>query len=180
MSDEIYPWLAVRTFNCNEMRISSVLSEHHISHFVPMVRKQVFDDEHDAIPPRVVFVPAIHNYIFIEKTVSDEEIVNVLSDSGYPYLIFKDKKTNQFIEISSEEMRQFRLMSDPNINEGFLTTQEEIEAKPGKTVEIIHGQMKGMNGTLIRTKNKYFLLKVICGVGVMVHISRWYCKVLDT
>ena len=37
----------------------------------------------------------------------------------------------------------------------------------------------GMTGKLHRVKNSYFFIKTLVGVGVMLHISRWYCKVLE-
>ena len=52
----------------------------------------------------------------------------------------------------------------------------EAEAKPGMEVEVVHGQFAGIRGKLHKSNQKYWFIKTVGGISVMLRISRWYCK----
>ena len=55
---------------------------------------------------------------------------------------------------------------------------DEARHKAGSMVEVCHGPLKGLTGRLVRENHKYFLLKEVPGMGVMLKVTRWCCKVL--
>jgi ribosomal protein L24 len=57
---------------------------------------------------------------------------------------------------------------------------EEAQLKVGDPVLVAHGPLKGITGRLVRQNKKYFLLKEVPGMGVMVKVSRWCCKPIQT
>ena len=55
---------------------------------------------------------------------------------------------------------------------------EEARLKVGTPVLVNHGPLKGLTGRLVRQNHKYFLLKEVPGIGVMLKVSRWCCQPL--
>ena len=141
-------WVVIRTFNRKEMEVSSFLTKNELHHFIPMTYTEKLKKGEDK--PRMVLVPVVHNYIFVEKTLSDHDMV------------------------------EFRLLCDPDYSKTpkeFVDT-EDAEALPGKEVMVVHGQFKGIRGKLCKKNQKYWFVKTVGGISVMLRISRWYCKVV--
>lgn len=171
-------WYAVRTFNCKEMAFSNHLVEKGVECFVPMTYKA--KQGKDGEKPRKVLVPIIHNYVFVKPgALSDEALTGILEELRDPYYILRNKQSKKFYEISETEMNEFRLLCDPNFENSIFMTSEEAEAKPGKEVRIVQGAFKGLTGKLHRVKNQFYFVKTMGDLGVMLRISRWYCKVID-
>ena len=170
-------WYAIRTFNCKEMQISEFLKEKGLNNFVPMAFTTKFDK--DSEKPHRVLVPVIHNYLFLQKTLPEKEILELIKDCPYPMVILKSAETKASYEISDAEMAEFRLLCDPQFDNSIFMKSDEAEAKPGKDVVVIHGPFTGVRGKLYRVKNDYYLVKAFVGIGVMLRISRWYCRVED-
>ena len=55
---------------------------------------------------------------------------------------------------------------------------DEAKLKVGSPVTVKYGPLKGLNGKLVRQSKKYYLLKEVPGVGVMIKVSRWCCQAL--
>lgn len=168
-------WYAIRTFNCKEVKISNYLAERGLPNFVPMTYSQRFIEGKEK--PQKILVPVVHNYLFLQKIQSESTILQVLQECPIPMSIIKERDTNKFCEISESEMAEFRLLCDPQFDSSIFVDSEEIEAKPGREVMIIHGPFKGVSGKLCRVRNNYYFIKAFVGIGVMVRISRWYCQV---
>ena len=60
-------WVVIRTFNRKEMEVSSFLTKNELHHFIPMTYTEKLKKGEDK--PRMVLVPVINNYIFLEKTL---------------------------------------------------------------------------------------------------------------
>ena len=172
-------WLVLRTYNRKEMEISSFLQQNGLRHFIPMTwqERHVKDGE----KPQRVLVPIIHNYVFLEKTLDEERLMSLLSQCRVPLHVMKDKASGRFSEIPEREMSEFRLICDPE----YATTPKEFivgddaEALPGKEVIVVHGPFAGVRGKLHKKNQKYWFVKTVGGVSVMLRISRWYCKVMN-
>ncbi len=169
-------WYAIRTFNCKEMEISEFLKEKHLHCFVPMTIAEKFRKNEDK--PKRIFVPVIHNYLFLQKTKPEREISKILNECRIPLSVIKKENTSKFYEVSDKEMNEFRLLCDPDFDNSIFMEKDEADAKTGKDVIIIHGQFEGIKGKLYRKDNNFYFIKTLVGIGVMVRISRWYCKVL--
>ncbi len=172
-------WYALRTFNRREMDVKAWLEEQGHETFVPM--RLVERVKHDGEKPSRTFVPAIHNYLFSVKQLEARPMRTFMATCPWPVSILR--KAGSDVEpymVTDREMNEFRLLSDPDFKDAHFMERDEAEAKPGKEVRVVHGPFKGMRGKLHRVKNNYFLIKTVGDMGVQVHISRWYCKVLDT
>ena len=174
-NDNISCWYAIRTFNCKEVAISNFLTGRGLPNFVPMTYSTKFVEGKEK--PLKILVPVVHNYLFLQKTKSTSDILQILNECSIPMSIIRDRDTKKFCEISDSEMREFRLLCDPQFDSSIFLDSEDVEAKPGKEVIIIHGPFKGVRGKLHRVRNNYYFIKAFVGIGVMVRISRWYCQV---
>lgn len=169
-------WYAVRTFNHKEGIISDFLTENQVSHFIPMIYTEKCKEGEK---PRKVLIPVVHNLLFIQKIMPETELMKLLQTCPVPMSVVKKQDSNAYYEISDYEMREFRAICDPEYKDTRYVTSEEAEAKAGKLVRVIHGPFKGQEGKLVRFGNDYFIVKTLVGIGVMLHISRWYCQILE-
>lgn len=169
-------WYAIRTFNCQEMKLSAFLKEKGKTHFIPMTYAEKKTREGKV---KRVLVPVVHNLLFLKKEDSQKQILQMLDEFALPVNIFRQKESSRFCEITDREMQEFRALCDPEFEASRFITPEEAEAKPGKQVRIIHGPFAGMTGKLHRVRNNYYFIKSLVGVGVMMRISRWYCTVIS-
>ena len=175
MIEQPSSWYALRTFNCQEQKVSRFLTSRECSHFIPM--KVVMSKPKDNESPKKVLEPAIHNILFVQKNGTQQEMLELLSECSVPVRIFRYPGVNEFCEIPDSEMMELRMFCDPqyqNISE-FLT-QDEAENMVGKEVRVTKGSFKGSIGRLVRRQKQYYFLKIVTGMGVMVRISRWYCE----
>lgn len=165
-------WYAVRTFHNMECQLSEYLKSKGIIHFIPMTTgvKTKQGKAHR------VLVPVVHNLLFIQRTLPDKELVEVLKESDIAYNIYRYADSTRYSEISDREMREFRAFCDPSLEDTRYVSGAEAEMKVGREVMIVQGAFKGIRGKLVRYGNDYFMVKTLVGVGVMIHISRWYCK----
>ena len=166
-------WYALRTFNCQEQKVSSFLTDKGYMNFIPMVHVLKADNEKEE---KKVLVPAVHNLLFIRKSGSLKQMMNVLKECQIPVIFFRYPGVEQYCEISERDMAEFRFLCDPQFTTTTFLTQAEAEAMVGKEVRVVSGPFKGSCGKLIRKSKEYFFLKSVIGMGVMIRIPRWYCK----
>lgn len=174
MQKETYNgWCAVKTVHCKEMEIADWLRSQGFECFVPMTYKIDCSKERE----KRVLVPAVHNYLFVRRIVSDAEFEKVVSQSTIPFYVIKSLKGKQYAVISDAEMTEFRMICDPDFSDdATFMSSAEADIIPGHEVEVIKGPWKGTRGKLARIKGKHFFIKAVIGMGVMLHISRWYCR----
>ena len=96
--------------------------------------------------------PVVSNLIFVKKTVRQQAMSELLIRCQYKMSVITRKY------LSSEESR----------------------LKVGTPVLVKHGPLKGLSGRLVRQSHKYFLLKEVPGLGVMLKVSRWCCQPIET
>lgn len=176
------PWYAVRTFNCQEQKVSRFLDEKELVHFIPLtyskeVKKPVEGEEQDAAP-KPVLVPAVHNLLFVQKKGSQKDMLKALAESTVPVSLFRQPGDTRLCEISARDMIELRMLCDPQYKTSVFMTQGEAEAMIGKDVRVIAGPFKGSIGRLVRKHKQFYFLKAVIGMGVMVRISRWYCEAI--
>ena len=169
------PWYAIRTFNCQEQKVSRYLTDCGYVHFIPMTVSVTQTPEGKS---KQILVPAVHNLLFVQKQGTQKQMVQLLSECQIPVSIFRQPGTRSFCEISAREMLELRLLCDPEFTSSSYMTQSEAEAMVGKEVRVMKGPFKGAVGKLVRKDKQYYFLKAIIGMGVMVRISRWYCEPL--
>lgn len=168
------PWYALRTFNCQEQKVSRFLTERGIVHFIPMSLRVVKPKGNE--PEKRILVPAIHNLIFVQKQESQQQMLQLFKECAVPVSPFRQPGMDTICEIPAREMIELRMLCDPQFKTSIFFSQAEAEGLIGKDVRVINGPFKGSIGTLIRKKGNYYFLKIVVGMGVMVRISRWYCE----
>ena len=173
MSSDNEPWYAIRTFNCQEQKVSRYLQDCGYVHFIPMTISVKPNAEGK---PKQILVPAIHNLLFVQKKGDLKEMVKMLGECQIPVSIFRQPGNKDFCEIPARDMVELRLLCDPEFQTSTYMTQSEAEAMVGKEVRVVKGPFKGSVGKLVRKDKQYYFLKAIIGMGVMVRVSRWYCE----
>jgi len=174
MYNERHTWLVIQTFNRRELDVSAFLTEKGLNHFIPMRYKERFDG-YDKKPKRVL-LPVVHNYIFVEKTLGDDEMENILAECPYPSRFLKPKDSDRPSEIPNRDMFEFRILCDPQYEEKTRIEENVEDLEIGRAVEVVHGTFAGIRGRLIRKKNHYWLIKTLAGISVQLRITRWFCR----
>ena len=116
----------------------------------------------------------------IDCIIEEKDLRTKLSECYYPLTLMTDRSSGKLSEISDREMIEFRLLCDPDYSKTpkeFVET-DDSKAIPGKDVMVVHGQFAGIRGRLLKKNQKYWFVKTVGGISVMLRISRWYCKVL--
>lgn len=124
--------------------------------------------------------PVVSNLIFVKKVMSENEMRRLVYEAPYKMMVYRRNTTDRaFCEISAREMHEFRLMCNPEIELRKYVSEAEAQMKPGAPVLVKYGPLKGLTGRLVRSDKKYYLLKEVPGIGVMLKVSRWCCIPLE-
>ena len=175
-ASDIQPWYAVRTFNCQEQKVSRFLTERGYIHFIPMT---IIKETGDESTLKRTMVPAVHNLLFIQRKETAEQLIKDLSECQFPTSIFRHPGEKKCCEIPGLDMIELRMLCDPNFKTSTFMSQPEAEAMVGKEVRVVAGPFKGSTGRLVRKNKQFYFLKTVIGMGVMVRISRWYCEPIN-
>lgn len=169
-------WFAVRTFYCKEESVARYLSSHGIEHFIPQRYQEevTLDGER-----KRKLVPAVHNLLFIKSTISEKEMKDIISQCPVSVSVIKNQGTKKYYQIPNSQMVEFRAICDPNYKDTLYVDQEVAEARVGEEVRVVRGQFTGLKGKLVRYKNRSYVVIVLAGLGVMIHIPKWYCRKLN-
>ena len=175
--DAATPWYALRLFSIKQQALDDELRERGFTTFIP---KQVVDFRDKSNKLRHELRPVVRNLIFLKKAMDEKELRKEIFNFPYKVsVIKKGRDTNEMAEISAEEMQEFQLMCDPKLAEKKFISEESAKLKVGAPVIVTHGPLKGLKGKLVRSNKKYYLLKDIPGIAVMLKVTRWCCQPLE-
>lgn len=104
------PWYAVRTYNKQEKKVTDFFNRMSLYNFVPMRYSDRFTDEE--VPQRIL-VPAIHNLVFLKKTLSQKEMIGILHECPVPVSPIRRGDTRDLYEIRNQDMTEMRVLCDP-------------------------------------------------------------------
>jgi len=167
------PWYAMRLYSIKQMEIAEYLQDKGLETFIPM-EYFVYIDKHNRRCKKLR--PVVRNLLFLKKTLPEKEIRTIVNAMPYQVsIIKKDKEHINYYEIPYKQMFEFKIMCNPDIEMRKYITEEEARLKTGDKVIVHHGPMKGMTGRLVRQSKKYYLLKEVPGMAVMIKVSRWCC-----
>ena len=170
-------WHAVKLFAVRQKDVADYFSDCGLESFIPMCRHDLVDGEgrrrHD-------IRPVVTNLIFVKAAFGVRRMLAIYS--GYPRRLFvmrKSKDNPELYNIPDRQMREFILMCNPELGMKRYLTESEARMKSGQRVVVDYGPLKGLSGRLVRQSRKYFLLKDVPGMAVMIKVSRWCCRPVE-
>lgn len=176
-NEELVPWYAVRLFSSNLLKARGYFDEKAVEYFVPM---QYYDYEDENGRHKRKLRPVVSNLIFVKKTMTTHAMAELIHESDIKMaVITKSRENREYYEIPPKQMSDFQTMCNPELQMRKFLSSDEAKLKVGTPVLVSHGPLKGLTGRLVRQSHKYFLLKEVPGMGVMLKVSRWCCQPLS-
>lgn len=177
ITDDGHSWYAIRVFSLRLEEVKCFFAGQGLEYFIP---EQYVEIEGKDGRPHSVLKPVVRNLIFIKQTISDGELSSLIQGCRLKLsVIKKTKESNDYVLIPHQQMYEFRLMCNPEITMRKYVSTDEARLKSGAPVFVKFGPLKGLTGRLVRTSKKYYLLKEVPGMGVMLKVSRWCCVPLE-
>lgn len=176
MSEDDIPWFALRLFSVRQLEIAEILKGEGLEVFIPMEYVDIEDRKNHV---KRVLRPVLRNLLFIKKTICQKEMRRIIA--ALPYRVSMYRKTSgsiEYYEIPARQMFEFRAMCNPDIIMRKYLSETQAKLKAGTPVIVTHGPLKGLQGKLVRSDKKYYLLKEVPGLGVMLKVTKWCCKPL--
>lgn len=175
-NNDAMSWFAARIFHTKQMKFKSFLEENGIECFVPTEDCEL---KMEGGEYQVVSKPVVSNLLFIKTQLREEDIQSMVNQTDFnPYFFKKDNDSNKFYHIPASQMEEFIALSETKADLKKYITGEQAQLKKGTPVFVKYGPLKGLQGKLVRQDKKYYLLKEIPGVGIMLKISKWCCRPL--
>ena len=116
----------------------------------------------------------------MKQSIDEKQFRHIVSEMNYKISVLRKSISSQeYCLIPHDQMYEFRLMCNPEVTMRKFVSSDEAHLKVGDEVLVKFGPMKGMTGRLVRSNKKYYLLKEIPGIGVMLKISRWCCVPME-
>jgi transcription antitermination factor NusG len=175
---ETTPWFGVQLYGLRPKEMADYLTGKDIESFFPMHDVDFIDREgkhsHE-------LRPVVSNLIFIKKTMEDKLLQGMMEEryKGHFYIIRKTRGSSVFYQIPARQMQEFMIMCNPELLMKKYLSENEAKLKKGDRVMVTHGPLKGLSGRLVRSSGKYYPLKEIPGMAVMMKVTRWCCQKMD-
>ena len=156
-------WYVLRVTYQREIAASKCLEEMQIEHYVPTVRKRIYNDKGVSIGWKTE--PPLHNYIFVRDTYSNLLLVKQGKLDYLRFMMAKDPMTgeNKPQYVPDKQMADFikvvRTM-------GSKPVDPDIDLKKGDKVRVLVGPFEGVEGVFVRMPNHHEKRVVIKIEGV--------------
>ena len=175
-AEDLTPWYALKLYFSRYKTVSQWLSDQKLEYFVPM---QYVDIEKNGRVKHELR-PVVSNLVFLKKTLGQKELMLLFADAPIRLsVVRKSRENREWYEINAREMREFQTMCNPEIELRKYLSESEAKMKVGAPVLVKYGPLKGLSGKLVRSNKKYYLLKEVPGLGVMLKVSRWCCVPME-
>ena len=175
--DDQFPWYAVRLFTFSHRGLEEFFQDHGVECFVPRQYVDFVDKEGKR---QRELRPVVRNLFFVKKDRDEKFFRSVFQEAPFKMSVIRKSSDNSaYYEIPSHQMFEFRVMCNPEIQMRKFLSEEEAVLKVGTPVIVTHGPLKGLSGKLVRQSKKYFLLKEVPGMAVMMKVTRWCCKAME-
>ena len=173
-TDDTAPWYALRLFKRSMKPVKEYLNEKQLIYFIPMNYRERVDK--DGKTHREL-VPVVSNLIFLKKTATEKEIVEIISECNHPVSFLRRQRYDVHpIEIPSNEMKELIYVCNPDkINYKYID-DKEAALKTGSEVIVTRGPLQGVRGKLVRSNHLYYIIRSFTGLSLMLKVSRWCCK----
>ena len=176
IEDDGCPWYAVRLFTLKQDEVAAAFKDKGLHFFIPLQYVDYLDRDGKR---RGKLAPVVKNLLFLKKTVEQKTLRGLVAEIPYKMMVVHKIDSGDYYEIPSKQMYEFSVMCNPDLLINKFMTEEEAKLKQGTPVLVTHGPLKGLTGKLVRQSRKYFLLKEVPGMAVMIKVTRWCCKAVE-
>jgi len=158
MIPNIKTWYAIYTKSRNEKKVSSLLAEQDIEHYLPLVKKiRQWSDRR-----KTVEEPLFSSYIFVH--ITEKEHLPVLQTPGVvKFVSFERRK----VPVRDVQITAIKKYVETGIEEIFNEEAYTI----GKRVRVTRGALKGLEGTLVGLLGKQRVKVEIDAIGQSVFLK---------
>lgn len=170
-----FGWFAVNVFFNRVTRMSSILSEDDVQHYVPMRTVEVFKDgqkvyEKKQLVTSLLFLKCTPHYLQLLK-----------ERFGDAFYVYSDIETKKPRIIPDKEMESFKLVTSVGDLGLELLPEGFAECKIGDHVKVIDGVFKGAEGYVKRIQGRKRLIVSIEGIAVVAtsYIPRSFLQKME-
>ena len=171
------PWYVIRLFSFRLKNVESFFEEKGLEYFVPMHYEDVLDENGH---PHQVLKPVVGNLVFVKKTMTQNEMRAIVAETEFKMSVYrKNQESSDYYEIPAKQMFDFQMMCNPEMVNHKFMSEDEAKLKKGTPVLVKYGPLSGLTGKLVRSSKKYYLLKEVPGLAVMLKVTRWCCVPIE-
>lgn len=169
-----HPWYCLRLFTLKPYEIASFFNQEGVKTFVPE-HYEDYEDSNGHV--KHALKPVVKNLIFVEIPDDENKLHELVKTDRYKMALMKGcRADDKPAMIPANQMKEFLLMCNPELSSIIVSEDANVMLKNGDPVEVHHGPLKGLTGELVRQTKKYYLLKRVPGMGVLLKVSKWCCK----
>uniref|UniRef100_A0AB33J3S7 NusG-like N-terminal domain-containing protein n=1 Tax=Prevotella sp. GTC17254 TaxID=3236794 RepID=A0AB33J3S7_9BACT len=168
-----FPWYGIKLYTMRQQEVADYFAQYQLETFIPQEYADVETSDHKI---KHILRPVVRNLLFLKKSKDEKVIREIIANCNYKLSVLtKGTADRAYYEIPAKQMFEFRVMCNPQIKMRKFISEEEAHLKAGSRVIVKYGPMKGLTGRLVRSSKKYYLLKEVPGMAIMLKISRWCC-----
>lgn len=167
-------WYCVKLYTLKTYEVRDYFAHAGLQAFIP--EQKVMEEDSNGKRHQIL-KPVVSNLVFVRVGEDNELIAKLMTTDKYKMSLVKPYPSAKCPAIiNDKEMNEFQMMCNPDIEMKEYISEEEAKLKTGDEVTVTHGPLSGLSGRLVRKSHKYYLLKEVPGMGVMLKVSRWCCK----
>lgn len=165
-------WFAARTRKGQELAIREALNKLEVENFLPTK----IETRQLKYRKKRVETPLIRNLIFIHAT--KQQACDIPNLHGIQLFYIISLETRKMLVVPDKQMRDFIFLT--NLAPDGLTISEEQKFTVGIKVQIMKGNLAGIEGTLTTIENNTYVTLSLKGIlSATVKVPKSYLKVLE-
>ena len=170
-----FGWFAVNVFFTRVTRMSTLLDEDKVQHYVPMRTVELFKDGQKIYQQKQLVTSLL--FLKCDKTY----LARLKDNFGDAFYVYSDVETKQPRVIPDKEMDSFILVTSVRDMGLELLPKDTVECKIGDHVRVIDGVFKGAEGYVKRIQGRKRLIVSIEGIAVVAtsYIPRSFLEKIE-
>ncbi|MBR4712902.1 MAG: UpxY family transcription antiterminator [Paludibacteraceae bacterium] len=170
-----FGWFAVNVFFNRVTRMSTLLDEDKVQHYVPMRTVELFKDGQKIYQQKQLVTSLL--FLKCDKTY----LARLKDNFGDAFYVYSDVETKQPRVIPDKEMDSFILVTSVRDMGLELLPKDTVECKIGDHVRVIDGVFKGAEGYVKRIQGRKRLIVSIEGIAVVAtsYIPRSFLEKIE-
>ena len=170
-----FGWFAGNVFFNRVTRMSTLLDEDKVQHYVPMRTVELFKDGQKIYQQKQLVTSLL--FLKCDKTY----LARLKDNFGDAFYVYSDVETKQPRVIPDKEMDSFILVTSVRDMGLELLPKDTVECKIGDHVRVIDGVFKGAEGYVKRIQGRKRLIVSIEGIAVVAtsYIPRSFLEKIE-